>query len=129
MEKKKVVNKGLAKVDAYRLGNEFCFLRGSLLNLIFRTMNGWKTTQRLLNTSMTTLTANSADARLSPKKKENVRASFTGEAASTELYKLVHELTARFVTVEAPRRACHGMIPKNESFNNTVSWYAPKNKT
>ena len=45
------------------------------------------------------------------------------------LYKKLLSIVARFVTLEALREVAHDMDTcANESFNNTVSWVAPKNK-
>ena len=46
-----------------------------------------------------------------------------------KLYKALWERIERFITLEALQEVSHGMNTlMNESFNNTVSWVAPKNK-
>ena len=46
-----------------------------------------------------------------------------------ELYERLHSMIARFVTLEALKEIAHQMDTcANESFNNTASWLAPKNK-
>ena len=46
-----------------------------------------------------------------------------------KLYARLHEIISRFVTLDRLREVAHGMDTQvNESFNNTVSWFAPKNK-
>jgi len=47
-----------------------------------------------------------------------------------ELYDVLHNILARFVTLEALREVGHGFDTLvNKSLNNTISWVAPKNKT
>jgi hypothetical protein len=46
-----------------------------------------------------------------------------------ELYSKLQHITSRFITMERLREVAHGMDTQiNESFNNTASWFAPKNK-
>jgi hypothetical protein len=46
-----------------------------------------------------------------------------------ELHKLLHEKISRFVSLDRLKEVAHGMDTQcNESFNNTASWLAPKNK-
>ena len=41
----------------------------------------------------------------------------------------VYEIVSRFITEEALAEVSHGMDTQmNESLNNTISWFAPKNK-
>jgi hypothetical protein len=45
------------------------------------------------------------------------------------LYAVLDEKVSRFITLERLKEVAHGMDTQvNESFNNTVSWFAPKNK-
>jgi hypothetical protein len=45
------------------------------------------------------------------------------------LYSKLHQIVERFVTVDRLQEVAHGMDTQvNESFNNTFSWLAPKNK-
>jgi len=47
-----------------------------------------------------------------------------------DLYDVLHNILAWFVTLEALRKVGHGYDTLvNESLNNTISWVAPKNKT
>lgn len=46
-----------------------------------------------------------------------------------ELYAKLQDITARFVELEALLEVTHSMDTcVNESFNNTITWLAPKNK-
>jgi len=46
-----------------------------------------------------------------------------------KLYQKLQAIISRFITKECLDDLCHGMNTQvNESFNNTFSWYAPKNK-
>jgi hypothetical protein len=46
-----------------------------------------------------------------------------------KLYTILQDIVARFVTFDRLAEVAHGMDTQvNESFNNTVSWFAPKNK-
>lgn len=46
-----------------------------------------------------------------------------------ELYKILVKIVSRFVTFDRLQEVAHGMDTQvNESFNNTASWLAPKNK-
>jgi hypothetical protein len=45
------------------------------------------------------------------------------------LYKVLQEKLSRFTTLDRLKEVAHGMDTQvNEGFNNTVSWFAPKNK-
>jgi hypothetical protein len=45
------------------------------------------------------------------------------------LYKVLQEKLSRFITLDRLKEVAHGMDTQvNEGFNNTVSWFAPKNK-
>lgn len=45
------------------------------------------------------------------------------------LYNILSEKISRFITLERLKEVAHGMDTQvNESFNNTASWFAPKNK-
>ena len=47
-----------------------------------------------------------------------------------KLFTVLEELIERFVTPEALEDLCHGMDTQvNESLNNTIAWFAPKNKS
>jgi hypothetical protein len=46
-----------------------------------------------------------------------------------KLYAKLQQITSRFVSIDRLRKVAHGMDTQiNESFNNTASWFAPKNK-
>jgi hypothetical protein len=46
-----------------------------------------------------------------------------------KLYSILKEKVNRFITLDQLREVAHGMdIQPNESFNDTISWFAPKNK-
>jgi hypothetical protein len=46
-----------------------------------------------------------------------------------KLYGVLQDKIARFISVDRLHKVAHGMDTQvNESFNNTVSWFAPKNK-
>ena len=46
-----------------------------------------------------------------------------------KLYALLQQTIARFITAEALQQVAHGMDTQvNESLNNTMTWFAPKNK-
>jgi hypothetical protein len=46
-----------------------------------------------------------------------------------QLYHLLSQVISRFITPEKLKDIAHGMDTNaNESFNNTVTWFAPKNK-
>jgi hypothetical protein len=46
-----------------------------------------------------------------------------------KLYNALHDILERFTTMDKLRDVAHGMDTQiNESFNNTFSWFAPKNK-
>jgi hypothetical protein len=46
-----------------------------------------------------------------------------------DLYKVLHEKIYRFISLDRLKEVAHGMDTQcNESFNNTASWLAPKNK-
>jgi hypothetical protein len=49
--------------------------------------------------------------------------------SDAQLYDVLTEKISRFITLDRLREVAHGMDSQvNESFNNTVSWFAPKNK-
>jgi hypothetical protein len=49
--------------------------------------------------------------------------------ADAKLYAVLSDKLARFITLDRLKEVAHGMDSQvNESFNNTVSWLAPKNK-
>jgi hypothetical protein len=46
-----------------------------------------------------------------------------------DLYKVLNEKISRFISLDRLKEVAHGMDTQcNESFNNTASWLAPKNK-
>jgi hypothetical protein len=46
-----------------------------------------------------------------------------------KLYAILKEKVDRFITLDRLQEVAHGMDTQaNESFNNTISWFAPKNK-
>jgi hypothetical protein len=46
-----------------------------------------------------------------------------------ELYRILCDKIGRFITLDRLKEVAHGMDTQcNESFNNTASWFAPKNK-
>ena len=54
---------------------------------------------------------------------------YRDKATEIELYNELKKILARFITLEALKEVAHNMDTcANESFNNTVSWLAPKNK-
>jgi hypothetical protein len=51
------------------------------------------------------------------------------DASHQPLYDMLKKVVDRFTTMERLRECAHGMDTQiNESFNNTTSWFAPKNK-
>jgi predicted small secreted protein len=51
------------------------------------------------------------------------------KTADAKLYKILADKINRFTTLERLQEVAHGMDTQvNESFNNTASWFAPKNK-
>ena len=54
---------------------------------------------------------------------------YRSKAKDHELYEELNKIVSRFVTLEALKEVAHSMDTlANESFNNTISWLAPKNK-
>jgi hypothetical protein len=54
---------------------------------------------------------------------------YTNKTTDGKLCSILHDKFARFVTLERLLEVAHGMHTQvNESFNNTASWMAPKNK-
>jgi hypothetical protein len=51
------------------------------------------------------------------------------KSSDAKLYAVLSDKIARFITLDRLKEVAHGMDSQvNESFNNTVSWFAPKNK-
>jgi hypothetical protein len=51
------------------------------------------------------------------------------KTTDAKLYKILLEKVNRFITFDRLKEVAHGMDTQvNESFNNTASWFAPKNK-
>ena len=60
---------------------------------------------------------------------EDRRKFYRDKTKDAELYKRLHSYVARFITLEALKELAHNMDTcANESFNNTASWVAPKNR-
>lgn len=54
---------------------------------------------------------------------------FRNKHMDLKLYKKLQEIVGRFTTMERLKEVAHNMDTQvNESFNNTASWFAPKNK-
>jgi hypothetical protein len=54
---------------------------------------------------------------------------YRSKTTDAKLYKILSDKVSRFVTFERLKEVAHGMDTQvNESFNNTASWFAPKNK-
>ena len=54
---------------------------------------------------------------------------YRDKTLDAELYKKLQSIIARFITLEALKELAHNMDTcANESFNNTASWIAPKNR-
>jgi hypothetical protein len=50
------------------------------------------------------------------------------DKADSELYKVLYEKIERFITLERLQEVSHGLDTQvNESFNQSASWFAPKN--
>ena len=63
------------------------------------------------------------------KKKRKKDKFYRSKTKDAELYAELQSIIARFITLEALKELAHGLDTcANESFNNTVSWLAPKNK-
>jgi len=62
-------------------------------------------------------------------KTETKKKCYRCKEKDVKLHQALWERIERFITLEALQKVCHGMNTlMNESFNNTVSWVAPKNK-
>jgi hypothetical protein len=61
--------------------------------------------------------------------KEQSQRYYRSKTIDAKLYKILGDKLNRFVTYERLQEVAHGMDTQcNESFNNTASWFAPKNK-
>ena len=61
---------------------------------------------------------------------EKTRKFYRCKTIDSELYAALTKLVSRFITQKALEEVGHGMDTLvNESLNNTISWFAPKNKT
>ena len=69
------------------------------------------------------------DAAAPPKKKKKKKQYYRDKTKDAKLYAKLQSLMRRFLTLEALQEVAHNMDTcANESFNNTISWLAPKNK-
>jgi hypothetical protein len=67
--------------------------------------------------------------RLSLAQREASGRYYRNKKDDAKLYAILKEKVDRFVTLDRLKEVAHGMDTQpNESFNNTVSWFAPKNK-
>jgi hypothetical protein len=63
------------------------------------------------------------------KRNGNHQGFYRSKSKDSALYEKLKDIVARFVTVDRLKEVAHGMDTQvNESFNNTFSWLAPKNK-
>jgi hypothetical protein len=54
---------------------------------------------------------------------------YRSKTEDAKLYTVFNNITTRFITLDRLKEVAHGMDTQiNESFNNTASWFAPKNK-
>jgi hypothetical protein len=54
---------------------------------------------------------------------------YRSKTEDAKLYAVLNNITSRFITLDRLKEVAHGMDTQiNESFNNTASWFAPKNK-
>jgi hypothetical protein len=61
-------------------------------------------------------------------KKESIR-YYRCKTKDAKLYKILSDKLERFIAFDRLKEVAHGMDTQvNESFNNTASWFAPKNK-
>lgn len=66
---------------------------------------------------------------MTAEQRKNSQRYYRNKKKDAVLYEKLSELLGRFLTPQALRDVSHGMDTNvNESFNNTVSWFAPKNK-
>ena len=133
-EKKRAEDKkGLLKVDAYRLATNFAFLTRKLSTLGLPCDQWSSHAKAVVKHHFDDHTYCGSFCR---RKKESIKQRkasgkfYRSKVHQPKLYKLCTDMTARFITEESLRQVCHGYDTQvNESFNNTVSWLAPKNKT
>ena len=68
--------------------------------------------------------------RLSEEQRKESPKVYRNKNQDKQLYTYLQATMARFITKEALEEVGHGHDTQvNESLNNTISWYAPKNKT
>lgn len=133
-EKKRAEEKkGLLKVDAYRLATNFAFLTRKLCTLSLPCEQWPSHAKAVVEHHFDDHTYCGSFCRRKKESMEQRKDSgkfYRSKVHQPKLYKLCTEMTARFITGEGLRQVCHGYDTQiNESFNNTVSWLAPKNKT
>jgi hypothetical protein len=70
-----------------------------------------------------------------PRKRQSLAAQaasnryYRSKVNDAKLYAILQEKINRFITLDRLQEVGHGMDTQaNESFNNTISWFAPKNK-
>jgi len=67
--------------------------------------------------------------RQTPERKQQTNQCYRSKTKDTLLYEKVKAIVECFVTAEALAEVSHGMDTQmNESLNNAISWFAPKNK-
>jgi hypothetical protein len=67
--------------------------------------------------------------RLTEEQRQASERYYRNKTTDAKLYKILSDKLSRFITVERLKEVAHGMDTQmNESFNNTASWFAPKNK-
>lgn len=64
-----------------------------------------------------------------PEQQEAGKRYYRSKTTDSKLYEKLSEVISRFITLDRLKDVGHGMDTQvNESFNNTASWFAPKNK-
>ena len=116
----------LTKMDVKRLSKNFAFM--------IRTLKG-KSDEAMLESGKAVLEHhfdNHDHCGLWCRRKNNLddpTKFYRDKKKDALLYARLHSITARFVELEALKEVAHALDTcVNESFNNTISWLAPKNK-
>jgi hypothetical protein len=116
----------MTKMDATRLGKNFSYMVRQLPRL---------QESQYCDAAKAVLDHHFDDHRLCgawcPRKRnpESRKGFYRCKTKDAKLYVKLDEILSRFITLERLNEVAHGMDTQvNESFNNTFSWLAPKNK-
>jgi len=126
---KKKWNLTMTKMDVLRVSKNFAFMAKTLKN---------KTTDEDMLKSSKAVIEHHFDnhehcgdwcRRKSQTEEERAKHCYRCKVKDVALYEQLNHLIARFITIEALLELAHSLDTNaNESFNQSISWMAPKNK-